>query len=712
MIPKEEISNIDLKNIIESETGLKFNRDNKICCPLQGEKTPSFTIKKYDDKYRYHCFGCGRHGDVIDFIKEYKNITYIEACKHLNIEPSKEYIEKNSFAEMVEKTIKKINFKDNEGNPLKYVCLYIFVNRYNDPIYFKAKFKDKSNKSTSRYFSINDNKVVCERGSDEVPYNLYSLMEGLKNNKDIFILEGEKDVDTLSYMGYIATSFKGITKFDYSIFNSKKVYVIPDTGKAGEKYRDEVYYNLKDYVKEFNVIDPEGLSELGDNKDITDWFKSGKTLEDFKIALRDKWDYKKSRLWRDITVKVKGDEEIIIPKKTWRNVENLLKYEKTEIKYNLINKGIEATGKISTMENELIVDVKTLCCLYGLNMNRDDVADSLLKISRKHKYNPFIDYIKDNRNSNHEIIEDVFNCLVLNDPNNYRNTYLMYFTKWLLNVVRMANNTIQKGWQSEGVLVLQGKQGCRKSTFCQKLISNNNWFKGGNEAKPSEKDSVKQNTKYILVELGEFDSTLKGDQAKLKAFFTQTSDEYRAPYARCEEIYPRITSFCATVNRKDFLKDETGSRRFWVIPIERCDIDALQKININEFWGAVYDLCLSETMIHYLNAEETEILINRNVEFNIENDISIAINEKFDFEQNPIAWKVYSITELLRILDIKESKALKNELERRCYKYAAHRDNYSNKPKKGFKLPNVNIQDAQRLERDLINNPFEKIKEL
>ena len=53
MTSKEEISNINLKDFIENETSLKFDRNNKICCPLHGEKTPSFTVKKYDDKYYF-----------------------------------------------------------------------------------------------------------------------------------------------------------------------------------------------------------------------------------------------------------------------------------------------------------------------------------------------------------------------------------------------------------------------------------------------------------------------------------------------------------------------------------------------------------------------------------------------------------------------------------------------------------------------------------
>lgn len=72
---------IDLRNIIESETGLKFNRGNKISCPFHTDKIPSLSIK--EDKW--HCFSCGRGTDAIDFIKEFKNMDYVQACKYLGI---------------------------------------------------------------------------------------------------------------------------------------------------------------------------------------------------------------------------------------------------------------------------------------------------------------------------------------------------------------------------------------------------------------------------------------------------------------------------------------------------------------------------------------------------------------------------------------------------------------------------------------------------
>jgi DNA primase len=47
------------------------------CCPFHHEKTPSFSINEYEQFY--HCFGCGKSGDVIKFIEEIENVDYAEA---------------------------------------------------------------------------------------------------------------------------------------------------------------------------------------------------------------------------------------------------------------------------------------------------------------------------------------------------------------------------------------------------------------------------------------------------------------------------------------------------------------------------------------------------------------------------------------------------------------------------------------------------------
>lgn len=50
-------------------------------CPFHNEKTPSFSVNR--EKQIFHCFGCGSGGDVIRFIQNYENMTFVEAIEML-----------------------------------------------------------------------------------------------------------------------------------------------------------------------------------------------------------------------------------------------------------------------------------------------------------------------------------------------------------------------------------------------------------------------------------------------------------------------------------------------------------------------------------------------------------------------------------------------------------------------------------------------------
>ena len=50
-------------------------------CPFHSEKTPSFYV--VEDKGFFHCFGCGAHGDAIDFVTRAYNLSYAEAVEKL-----------------------------------------------------------------------------------------------------------------------------------------------------------------------------------------------------------------------------------------------------------------------------------------------------------------------------------------------------------------------------------------------------------------------------------------------------------------------------------------------------------------------------------------------------------------------------------------------------------------------------------------------------
>jgi 5S rRNA maturation endonuclease (ribonuclease M5) len=287
-----ELQDIDLINLIERETGEHFNSQGYIKCPFHNEKTPSLAVKFYPDanKQRFKCFGCSTSGDSIDFIMKLKNMKYNEAREYLGLT-----VEKSEQEQQIERVqgfidwqIKKFGWKD------KLIGLFPFTNDKGEIAYFKAKFKNDKGEKRLSYYHIENDKVINKRGCEELPYNLYEALEGIKNNKVLIICEGEKDVNKLNSVlkrsNYVATSVKSVK--DLSVYEGAYLYICGDTGEAGEKYKRSIYKKLFGSAKSFKFINLPGIKSLGDNKDVTDWLDAGHDKKDLLNAFERSLDLK------------------------------------------------------------------------------------------------------------------------------------------------------------------------------------------------------------------------------------------------------------------------------------------------------------------------------------------------------------------------------------------------------------------------------------
>jgi DNA primase catalytic core len=79
---------IDIVRVV-SDLGYELHENRKIVCPFHAEKTPSLVV--YPQNNSYHCFGCGKHGDVINFYAGVANLEYTVAMHELAFNYLPEY---------------------------------------------------------------------------------------------------------------------------------------------------------------------------------------------------------------------------------------------------------------------------------------------------------------------------------------------------------------------------------------------------------------------------------------------------------------------------------------------------------------------------------------------------------------------------------------------------------------------------------------------
>jgi predicted P-loop ATPase len=136
------------------------------------------------------------------------------------------------------------------------------------------------------------------------------------------------------------------------------------------------------------------------------------------------------------------------------------------------------------------------------------------------------------------------------------------------------------GCKADHAIILEGAQGIAKSTAA-KLLFGASWFSDA-ELDWHSKD------KYLLIrgrwgfELAELAGLGKADLDRVKAFLTQSRDDYRGPYEKHTASIERQTVFVGTVNpladgTYPAFTDPTGNRRWWPVRCGRIDLDALAR---------------------------------------------------------------------------------------------------------------------------------------
>ena len=79
-----------------------------------------------------------------------------------------------------------------------------------------------------------------------------------------------------------------------------------------------------------------------------------------------------------------------------------------------------------------------------------------------------------------------------------------------------------------------------------------------------------------------------------KTFVSRATDRFRPPYGSRITEQPRQSVFAGSVNHSDYLRDETGARRFWPVACAAIDFDALGR-DREQIWAETCQRYLTPT---------------------------------------------------------------------------------------------------------------------
>lgn len=215
-------------------------------CPFHNDHHPSLQINKANGLWQ--CFACKKSGDMFDFIMLKESVMFPEALALLG--------DRIGITQLP---------------PSQIVACYDYTDEQGSLLYQVVRKHPKS--FYQRHPDGNNGWINNLKGVRLVPYRLPEVIATINKGEAVFILEGEKDVDSWgAALGFTATcNSGGAGKWQDNFkpfFKDATVYIIPDNDKPGRDHADMIARSLAGIAKSIKVLELPGLPEKGD---VSEW---------------------------------------------------------------------------------------------------------------------------------------------------------------------------------------------------------------------------------------------------------------------------------------------------------------------------------------------------------------------------------------------------------------------------------------------------------
>ena len=267
---------------------------------------------------------------------------------------------------------------------------------------------------------------------------------------------------------------------------------------------------------------------------------------------------------------------------------------------------------------------------WRVEPNRNLVEEAMQYVAKKNVFHPVRNYLDklvwDGTERIDNFLKEYMSAAAA-EP------YLSAVSRKML--VALIARIYEPGRKFDQVVILQGNQGEGKSTALRKLVGDE-WFSDAT-LNLVDKDTIVGMRSIWLRELGELSGMRRADVEQLKEFISRTTDRIRLPYGKRTEAFPRQCIFVGTTNKDEFLKDDTGNRRYWPVSVGKCYFDRIAKDRDQLFAEAKLAWELGEPL--YLEDEEAAKGATQEQASRMESDMLLEHAQRFISDEKTKAKK-------------------------------------------------------------------------
>ncbi len=214
-----------------------------------------------------------------------------------------------------------------------------------------------------------------------------------------------------------------------------------------------------------------------------------------------------------------------------------------------------------------------------IKVKKDMVFDAIIAVANQNKYDSAKDFIT-------SLQWDGINRLDHWLTNTYGVADTPYHqavgSNWFKGMVKRI---MQPGCKFDHVLVLEGPQGTKKSTSL--AIIGGPWHVETTMSTDT-KDFFQQFQGKAIIEFSEGEILGRTETKRLKAIITMQYDRFRPAYGRLPIDFPRRCVFAMTTNQEEYLKDESGNRRWLPVAcVTTADVEWLSQ-NRDQLFAEAY----------------------------------------------------------------------------------------------------------------------------